>query len=215
MRNLIIAVFLCICVSACGPGDRELGCIDNLECGPGEACIDGECVLPECLKNSDCPQGQICQEYRCQLDVECTQDGDCALGSICQDNHCVVGCRNERDCPDGWECSGNQCVQPGCKSDADCPQNTRCNIQTGACQPVTKLIEGDSCAVDDECDQSAGLLCDSQVECYGCMMADPEFNPTFTCRYQCDLQVLTCPVEDRLCKYRHVGLIGLCIPSED
>ena len=192
MRNLIISLFLCSCVPACGPGDRELECLDNLECGPGEACIDGECVLPECQKDSDCPQSEICREYRCKLEVECTQDGDCALGSICQDNKCVVGCRNERDCPDGWECRESQCVQP-----------------------VTKPLEGDSCAVDDECDQSAGLLCDSQVECYGCMLADPEFSPTFTCRYQCDLQVLTCPVEDRVCKYRHVGLIGLCVPSGD
>jgi Cys-rich repeat protein len=181
-------------VPACGTGDRELECLDNLECGAGEACIDGECVLPECLKNADCPAGEVCQEYRCRLDVECTQDGDCNLGSICQDN---------------------QCMEPGCQSDADCPQGNRCNIQSGDCEPVTKLLEGETCSVDDECDQSAGLLCDSQVECYGCMLVDPEFSPTFTCRYQCDLNAGACPVEDRACKYRHVGMIGLCIPTGD
>jgi hypothetical protein len=192
MRNLLFTAFFCAFLPACGPGDRELECVDNLECGPGEACVDGECVLPECLQDADCSPGEVCREYRCRLDVECTQDGECTLGSICQDNKCFPGCRNQRDCPDGWECLENQCVQP-----------------------VTKLLEGGACAVDDECDQTAGLLCDSQVECYGCMLVDPEFSPTFTCRYQCDLNVGACPIEERVCKYRHTGMIGLCIPGGD
>jgi len=192
MKKLIITALLCAGAPACGPGDRELECVDNLECGPGEACVEGECVLPDCLEDTDCSQGEVCREYRCRPDVECTQDGDCTLGSICQDNKCMVGCRNQRDCPDEWDCLDNQCVQP-----------------------ATLLLEGDACAVDDECDQTAGLLCDSQVECYGCMLVDPEFNPTFTCRYQCDLNLGACPIGDRVCKYRHTGMIGLCIPGGD
>jgi hypothetical protein len=45
------------------------------------------------------------------------------------------------------------------------------------------------------------------------MFEDPDFAPTFTCRFECSLETPSCPIADRDCRHRKTGFIGLCIPS--
>jgi hypothetical protein len=82
------------------------------------------------------------------------------------------------------------------------------------CVPADAQGEGDLCFTDSQCDAQAGLLCDSSIHCTGCANLDPDFLPTFTCRYECGLLTKECPIPERECLYRHVGLKGLCMPIE-
>lgn len=67
------------------------------------------------------------------------------------------------------------------------------------------------CFEDAHCNAAAGLLCDNSLFCTGCAIADPDFDPTYTCRYECSLLLPNCP-GGQDCLYRHLGLKGLCMP---
>ena len=49
----------------CGPCQSGL-CVDDDDCGEGETCVDGECVIPPgCQTDEDCTEGEICVDGEC------------------------------------------------------------------------------------------------------------------------------------------------------
>ena len=51
-------------------------------------------------------------------------DNDCFLGHVCLDKMCLVGCREQTDCPSTQACIKNQCLDP-CSVSA-CGPNALC-----------------------------------------------------------------------------------------
>jgi hypothetical protein len=199
-------------------GQCRPGCDQDSDCASPMVCNH---TTHQCETQTDCCGGCqasfYCDQLSCECVFSCSSDADCPAGFVCQlDGKCAC---TQGKCPEGTHCDTQSGVcekdQVECQTDANCPQGWICNQSTYTCESPGSLIEGDFCFTDDECDQAQGLLCDSQVMCYGCMLADPDFNPTFTCRYECVLTIGDCPGEDRVCKYRHMGFVGLCIPLED
>jgi len=197
-----------------GDGQCKPGCDSNDDCIPPETCnyTTHQCGQTDCC--GGCDSDHYCDSLTCQCVEKCDTDADCPAGFTCKaDGRCWC---TSGSCPAGSHCdpSTGECVQDTveCQTDADCPAGWTCNPATNTCESSGGSGEGDFCFTDDQCDQAAGLLCDSSLFCIGCMFADPDFEPTFTCRYECSLLGGSCPIPDRECKYRHLGLKGLCVP---
>ncbi|MCK7491339.1 MAG: hypothetical protein MZW92_06195 [Comamonadaceae bacterium] len=82
-----------------------IGCSSDGDCqAPLPRCepASGTCVA--CLVAEDCQGGQICSGFVCADPPRCQSDGECEIGQICVQGACLVGCRSNRDCPDGQTC---------------------------------------------------------------------------------------------------------------
>ncbi len=117
-------------------------CADDLQCGPGQTCENGECTGgggpgpgDQCVDDFDC-FFQTCVQGVCR-DL-CLFDEDCGPGEFCDFGACMPGgqpmCVDDFDCPIGQACQNGQCVPdagPACIDDADCPGQQTC--QNGVC----------------------------------------------------------------------------------
>jgi hypothetical protein len=73
---------------------------------------------------------------------------------------------------------------------------------------------------DEDCNADDGLYCDSHTDCLLCYFFDSDFDPSYTCRHQCDWtgceaapSTCNCPAEGNYdCVYAHPSLYGLCYP---
>ncbi len=74
-------------VARCDGTPPPPDCTTDEECGEGEKCIDGECL------------------------VWCDLDEECGEGEKCIDNECKVWCDLDEECPEGYACVGNQCTE--------------------------------------------------------------------------------------------------------
>jgi len=196
-------------------GDCLPGCDSNTDCTSPETCnyTTHECGMNDCC--GGCPTGEYCDTLTCQCVEMCQSDLDCPANFECRpDGTC--GC-TPAGCPTGTTCNQTtgECDPDTqeCATDADCPTGWICNQTTHTCESGGGMGEGATCYNDEMCDMAAGLLCDSSIFCMGCMLEDPDFAPTFTCRYECSLLTLTCSLPDRECKYRKTGFTGLCMPT--
>jgi Cys-rich repeat protein len=136
----------------------------------------------------------------------CQSDADCPLGFICENQQCVEGCVDDRDCPRGTWCDNGQCVE-GCTSDQDCPWGTHCLLELHEC------VE---CFMDDHC-MGQNRFCDLDTyTCYtGCtedahcenfgMVCDTSTDPGVCVECYagdtsiCDDQGMVCDVDAREC----------------
>lgn len=120
-------------------------CADDLQCGPGEQCVGGECSGGVGPGPGPGPGG-------------CVDDFDCDLFEVCAQGQCVPFCLSDFDCFGTDECVGGACVPaaPECLADGDCLPNEVCEAQS--CMPAPPP----PCADDAEC---PGLLACEAGQC--------------------------------------------------
>jgi hypothetical protein len=217
-------------------------CASDADCNDPEfpRCVACQC-LPECLSDLDCPlAGQVCRQRHCVDGIDCCDNACEPDSQYCDSLTCVCVdlCGNGIDCPQGYVCDSQtgqcRCTQAGCPAGTICDQLTGqcivdgqpcdptdpnacepgfvCDAAQGVCVPAEPGGEGDACFADDECDQAQGLRCDSDVFCILCIMQDPTFEATFTCRFECDAAGVGCENRGR-CLLRKTGFVYLCIPE--
>lgn len=134
MRFLLVAV---LALSACKPVQE---CTVHVECGSGEACVDGQCERADCLTSNDCP-----------IETYCDQDTFT----------CEPGCEFSEDCLTADRCNTTTqtCVPRQCQdTQRDCESGEYCNISTGECY----LDTGPNC---QPCSNSG--QCGPEAECFG------------------------------------------------
>jgi len=199
----------------CDPADGQCkrGCDQDQDCQHPEICdlSSHKCIPPDCCGGL-CHLNEYCDPLSCQCIDMCQSAADCPAGFTCEaDGRCWC---TASACPAGTHCDTQTggCVQDTCQSDADCPEGHACDPDAHVCEPLAPGKEGDACFTDEECDMNSGLLCDSDLFCMLCLLEDPDFNPTFTCRFECNLEAPSCPIADRDCQHRKTGGIGLCVP---
>lgn len=131
---------------------------------------------PECVENTDCGQGQACITDTCQT-VECMTSGVCTLGQYCdlETYTCQAGCGTDQDCWAGQTCGAEgECVVPECTdSQRDCAVGEICT--NGAC-----LDDGGSC---DSCSGGcpAGFSCWGGVYCMKTCVTQSDCPAAFSC----------------------------------
>jgi len=150
---------LCEAVGVCVP--RQMGCLDDSDCAPGErcelidGCLDGDQTDPDgngidcapygvcvpitegCLEDADCPEG-----FRCELTY--WADPDDTQGCEEGDPNCIPPC----DPTTGEYCGEpyGRCVpmEYECFDDRDCPDGFFCALPP--CHP-----SGEACNADSDC----------------------------------------------------------------
>ena len=161
-RALLSIAMLSALFSACVPQPRS--CLANLDCGSGESCVQGHCLMnhgSEVEDDESC-QGVGCtpvDPMLCKADDECTAGQLCELSSglcidppietPCTDPSCnppPTSCASDADCgPPGNICENTSCV-PSCVAGVACGSNSVCDTTTGRCQALTG-----PCADDAQC----------------------------------------------------------------
>ena len=194
-------------------GQCKPGCDEDADCTAPDTCnlVTHQCGQTDCC--SGCADGGWCDTLTCQCVDNCNSDADCPAGFECQADFrcwCTVA-----SCPAGATCNpqtGACDLDPmPCQTDNDCASGWTCNQASQQCEALGTAEEGDLCYRDNNCDDSAGLLCDNGLFCIGCAIADPDFSSEFACYYECSLMIPNCP-NGTECLYRHTGLKGLCMP---
>ena len=135
---------------------------------------------------------------------DCTEDANCNLGELCEGGECVVGCRDDRDCP-------TEPFQLYCDTNLD--DHGRCVTCTEAshCGDTETCFEGEcvpSCSAQAP-DCGPDLVCDTMNDvCVNCLQ-DADCDLGFLCT---DQQCLPGCANDRDCPDGRVcGLDNQCI----
>ena len=92
-------------------------------------------------------------------------DNDCFLGHVCLDKMCLVGCRENTDCPSALSCVNNRCQDPcagvSCGPNAVCQaldQRATCACRAGFSPNPTAVIgctrEPIRCAGNKQCPEN-------------------------------------------------------------
>jgi len=72
----------------CAPGPRTVACTNDGECWKASEsfryCLQSHCV--ECVSRSNCGEGNACIDGRCI--VHCSGDRDCPPHQVCKENTC-------------------------------------------------------------------------------------------------------------------------------
>ena len=129
-------------------------------CPEGTACVDATCggneclAGPPCMSAADCPSGRACA-------------GADEFSRSCEPS--LTGCRSVLDCPRGFECEAEACVDRRVSCDAfggTCPQGYFCSLADAA---MAFCMRGFlRCERDSQCEESAACVDvddDSLSEC--------------------------------------------------
>ena len=191
-----------------------VGCVDDLQCGEGNKCVLGACVVAElgpagdCI-NLQCPEGERCNVATGQCTKTCTVNEDCDEGQSCLPvaNQCVAeyGCETTDDCTVPLQCVAGLCV--GCTSDDQCRSSEKCSV--GACFP---RLDASPCD-DVTCEENE--LCDARDgSCYpanGTCVDASDCRPGHTCNF---LHLCAgCSVEGD-CRPGQRCVLSTCVPLE-
>lgn len=94
-------------------------CSYTSECAANLVCRNGLCQM-ECLSSIDCLDGRQCVKNRCQVPVcsdtdagagvLCAFTSDCPVPLVCRTGTCTCECRQNADCPTGYDCLSNRCA---------------------------------------------------------------------------------------------------------
>lgn len=110
-------------------------CDDTHPCPTGWDCDSGSCVqlAPECTTDEQCGDGRRCRFGECvtaaggdscKRDEECDDGQTCVAGVCtgCEDVACP--CSSVDDCPEGFACTGGECIceGPDCGGDPPCDE---------------------------------------------------------------------------------------------
>lgn len=110
----------------------------------GETCVDGTCQ--NCKTDAECTdkgEGLVCHEFRCQ-DPSQIEGGGAGGGSELDGP-----CTQRDDCVGGYACTAGKCSM--CADDLDCAPS-KCNFDTGRCDPGGQCTTDDQCPMDEICD---------------------------------------------------------------
>lgn len=126
------------------------GCQRSEECGPGQICLfinnhpEGVCSQPCSTAACGCPGGSTCKQVG--PDLMCMRDcaaGTCASPAQCNpvgsSYSCTARCRTRNDCPTGFECYPEGCIDPTKVPDAGC---TLCGTDAGTNPPPPPPTDG-------------------------------------------------------------------------
>ncbi len=116
-------------------------CIDNGQCGEGQACVDDKCKDVDCLSSADCTLRQFCDTKSWSCRDGCTDNEDCKSGEVCLDDRKChkMKCRNATlDCSVGQECVDGECQDF---------QGHLCDT----CDPYEELMGGQPCGPSGSC----------------------------------------------------------------
>ncbi len=198
-----------------GTGECEPGCDSNDDCMAPDTCnyATHTCGQVDCCGGVCTPGDQYCDEVTCQCVNPCQGPDDCPPNYNCNLGTGKCMC-TAAACSAGFHCDPvtGMCMPDANECDPNndqCPAGQHCDPGSLVCVPDTGGGNGDPCMTDAEC--SAGLLCDNAIFCIPCMMIDPDFFPTYTCRYECSLIDLQCSISGYECKMRRL-LVGQCMP---
>lgn len=161
----------------------------DVECRPGEECIDGTCVAcgrPTC--ETGCAAGETC---------ECPPDDPCCDVGMCVPPECpadpLVG--NYAEClldgtPDGTPCDGAACIidndtapeagvcmAQGCDYSCQCPPHPGTGNAFVTCEDITGDDVND-CWIDCQ----GGATCPDGMSCFGsfiCLWSDADETPLY------------------------------------
>ena len=150
-----------------GCATEEAQCSEEIGCGFGEVCVNGQCLRNSCANSSQCEMEQYCDRGNCK--EGCASDDDCYPGdycdaenSSCQVEFCTdshVDCAFQEYCNSiTGECTpavGYFCRE--CETDADCGGGGNICLSFG--------LEREFCGV--ECERKSD--CPSGYECYEAM----------------------------------------------
>ncbi len=134
------------CPGTCAP-TKASGeeCSSNEECDLGLICTDSDtCGQPPAKKN----QGDAC-EY----------DDECKYGLYCLINDF----QNNTGTCQPWLGEGDDCEND--QTEMVCGPGLACSSETGTCQTVTVVGEGQACDETHECNISQRLVCGPQETC--------------------------------------------------
>ena len=95
-------------VSACTTLREDL-CRWDIECPKGHRCIEDNNSFKQCRREMDTRmvEAQYGQGIACGCDAECPGTQSCVrFEDFFTDGFCAIVCRDARDCPETWECSG-------------------------------------------------------------------------------------------------------------
>lgn len=103
---------------------------------------------------------------------ECSESRDCPNGYVCQNNKCVQytsiqACNGDEDCGDTMSCIGGFCQYPvaGCRTDNDCKTGYVCNKSKGICESDHIVDASLDIISEDSKDSSRWRYCDSDFMC--------------------------------------------------
>jgi len=151
---------------SCDPSRCQIGFVcpepGTYDAGVGDAgpvaCVPSDGY---CREDQDCSFTERCDQSRCisragDVVMTCTVDAECGLLMTCKLGVCV-GCLDDLQCSlvvAGSKCVAGTCIKGAAATaaqcfGAQCADGTRCNPQTGECEP--------SCTSDADCD--AGQIC--------------------------------------------------------
>lgn len=141
----------------CGSCDND--CSEDEECNGGTC----ECIA-ECCGDADCDGLLSCVEGVCECTTECCADSDCfahlecSAGGSCECNYscctpddCAGGAYDE--CSNRWECIDSS--EP-CEDSCDCPAGWHCS--SNSCMQVAPGPLPPQCCTDPYCDAGDGCV---------------------------------------------------------
>lgn len=127
-------------------------CQFDLECDASQRCVDNKCTF-ECSTVADCGSGEKCTDGLCVVDTnQCTRSSDCGSNRHCVDGRCLQDCEGGGSCsdpqdacsPDDSFCRPDWEQNSFCTTNADCASGSVCELATGicriACNPGSALI---------------------------------------------------------------------------
>lgn len=131
--------------------DQE--CAEDSHCASGEECVDCSCQPVDdggggCTTALDCSGDQVCSGGEC---VECAISGDCGSDLACDpDTNTCVECEYNHQCPDGYDCENNSCIEDpnSCSTDSDCGPCQKCY---GECVGFGDCSSDGDCASNESC----------------------------------------------------------------
>ena len=188
-----------------------VGCLDDLQCGAGNKCVMGACIIAdlgtagECI-DANCPDGERCILSTGECAPTCRNDDECGEAKSCLPllNYCVdeYGCDTADDCVPPLQCVVGLCF--GCQSNDQCSASEECLAAT--CFPkLGNPCEGVTCADNEACDPQDGSCYRSNGTCRD----DEDCRPGHTCNL---LGLCRGCSVDGDCRPGQRCLLATCIP---
>ena len=146
-------------------------CEHSDDCGDGLVCEGHECVprLYGCRSDADCHDGAFCDDYNGICLTVCEGDAHCPAGTRCANpGVCLQPCElEENDCPQGTQCKRHREIASWafcgtadegirCGPGGTCPVRTRCNDETGLCDPDLACDDDRDCGETQICEVGTG-----------------------------------------------------------
>ncbi len=111
-------------------------CVDAIDCGAGQECVENECVAT-CQVKEDCPYFFDCDEEPASKPAarpieSASLDTFNALATCDEDSgECAEPCQTDAECADAFNYNFRACVEGTCQ-DVGCDTDEECRILGGS-----------------------------------------------------------------------------------